>query len=153
MEDYISKSYGGGFNNKIRHIYGEKASASARQDYHHSASLLFIYFIKGSARISIENDLHELNDGEIILLNPSELFFFQVDDGAYHERITLSSNLIRMMKYFPCDTSSVFSPLYQRKAGKYNVISNKLVKHPQATENLCKAKSLSPLTVTDPYPM
>jgi AraC-like DNA-binding protein len=128
MEDFVSKAYSGGFNNSIRHVYGEKASASARQDYHHSMSLFFIYFIKGKARINIEDSIHELNEGEIILLNPSELFFYQVDDGIYHERITLSANVIRMMKYFPCDISGVFSPLYKRKAGEYNVINSERVK-------------------------
>ena len=128
MEDFVSKAYSGGFNNRVRHVYGEKASASARQDYHHSMSLFFIYFIKGKARINIEDSIHELNEGEIILLNPSELFFYQVDDGIYHERITLSANVIRMMKYFPCDISGVFSPLYKRKAGEYNVIGNERVK-------------------------
>ena len=128
MEDFVSKAYSGGFNNSVRHVYGENASAGARQDYHHPLNLLFIYFMKGKGRISIENTVHELSEGEIILLNPSELFFYQVDDGVYHERLSLSANLIRMMKYFPCDTSSVFSPLYKRKAGVSNIITSELVR-------------------------
>ena len=123
MEGYITTGYSKGYNNTLRHVYGENAAASTRQDYHHSVNLFFIYFMKGRARIGIENVLHELHEGEIVLLNPSELFFFQVDDGIYHERITLSANMIRMMKYFPCDISSVFSPLYKRKAGEFNIIS------------------------------
>ncbi len=125
--DYTVEEHKSKLFYRVKYIQGENAKASTKRDYHNSVNLFFIYFISGHGKLHIENSSFEIKTGDVILLNPSELFWFDIENNCYHERIVLSAN-IRMIKSFPCDYSSVFSSLYKRKAGTSNVISSDTVK-------------------------
>lgn len=126
MKDYISENYNVKLGYRINYISGNCASQSTRQDYHNSINLLFIYFKKGKGSIKIEGKNHVINEGEVIILNPSELFLLQIDDGVYHERLVLSANM-KMLKLFSYDISYIFESLYQRGKNNNNFICSETV--------------------------
>jgi len=117
LEDYKSELF-----YRVKYISGKNAKDTARKDYHSSVNLIFVYFIEGRGRIIVEGTVYELRAGDVILLNPSELFLLDVDDSCFHRRIVLHAN-INMIRSFPCDCSDVFLSLYKRKAGTANIIS------------------------------
>ena len=100
---------------------------TARQDYHNSLNLIFIFFIRGRGNIKIDGLQYEITAGDVILLNPSEYFLFHIDNDSFHERIVLFTNM-KMIKSFPCDCSAIFSLFYKRKKGVGNILPSEAVK-------------------------
>lgn len=127
MSDYKIEDYKSKLSYRVRYISGMHASETSRSDYHSSLNLIFIFFIKGRAKIKIEGASYDINEGDIILLNPSEFFVVNIDDNCFHERIVLLTNM-KMIKSFPCDCSEVFYPFYKRKTGVGNIILSDNVK-------------------------
>lgn len=126
MHDNIIEDYKSPFFYRVKYISGAHAAKTTRQDYHNSLNLIFIFFIKGRGTIKIEGTSYDIHEGDVILLNPSERFLFNVDDNCFHERIVLFTNM-KMFKAFPCDCSSVFSLFYKRTNGTGNQLSSKMV--------------------------
>lgn len=102
------------------------ASKTVRQDYHRSINLVFMFFIKGKGYMNIEGTSYKFNEGDVIMLNPSEFFVSSIDNSSFHERITVLTNL-NMVNSFPCDAFPVFSAFYKREKGKGNIISSDIV--------------------------
>ena len=78
LEDYKSELF-----YRVRYVSGVNVAKTARTDYHNSANLIFIFFVKGIGEIKINGMVYKINEGDIILLNPSEYFL-----------LTVSTNLI-----------------------------------------------------------
>lgn len=127
MHDYKIEDYRSPLFYRIKYISGIHTGDTTRPDYHNSLNLIFIFFIKGHGKIKIDGVYYEINEGNIIALNPSEFFLFNVDNNCFHERIVLFTNM-RMVNSFPCDCSTIFSRLYKRKKGVGNKIPSNVVK-------------------------
>ena len=127
MDDLKLEDYKSNLFYRVRYVSGTNTAKNSRSDYHNSINLIFIYFIKGIGKIRINNFIYEIDEGDVILLNPSELFLFNVENNRFHERIVLFSN-IRMIKSFPYDCSEIFNAFYNRKPGIGNIIPSDTVK-------------------------
>lgn len=127
MNNYRIEDYKSPLFYRVKYISGINTGETTRPDYHNSLNLIFIFFIKGHGKIKIDGAYHEINEGDIILLNPSEFFLFNTDNNCFHERIVLFTNM-KMIKSFPCDCSVIFSNLYKRKKGIGNQIHSDVVK-------------------------
>lgn len=111
---------------KLVHIKGAHAGDSSLPYLHYSPNFLLLYFKRGAGNIKIEGRHYSINEGDIILLNPSELFQFTVDDSTYHERISLNITEALLASY-PYAAESLFAPFYNREKGVGNRISAETV--------------------------
>jgi len=111
----------------VSYTTGFSAEASTLSYMHQTSQCMLYYFITGSGNIKIEGKQYNFNDGDIIILNPSEMFCCSVDANKYHERIVLHFS-DRLLKNFPKDCSLLYSPFINREKGVSNYISSAIVK-------------------------
>ncbi len=107
---------------RLHHTMGKFAGKSTTQYLHYDVELSFIYFIKGIGEIKIEGKKYDIQDGDLILLKPSELYHCVVKDGKYHERLVLYFNS-NLLQNFGAAGTDFFEPFYRRKNGFDNKIS------------------------------
>lgn len=112
---------------RLHHTTGNFAGKSTTQYLHYDIELCFIYFICGVGEIKIEGKQYKIEDGDLILLKPSELYHCIVEDGTYHERLVLyfNSNLLKNFGYIGTD---FFEPFYKRMDGYENKIPKTVIK-------------------------
>ena len=106
---------------RINHTTGLDASSSTSQHPHLCADYLAFYFIHGSGSIKIEGHEYPIHAGDVIFINPSELFHCSVDPSSYHERIVLHISE-RFLNPFPCNPTPLFSIFTNREKGTGNRI-------------------------------
>ncbi len=120
--EFCKINYTDNIGYRLLHAKGEDGADSTLDYLHYSSNYIIIYFHCGNGRIKIEGRSYIIREGDMIIINPSEIFQFSVDGGSYHERLTLSVNEA-LIKDFPYDCSSLFSPFYKREKGVGNRIS------------------------------
>ncbi len=141
QDNYVKELYDDVLGLKLHHTTGRFAGKSTTQYLHYDVELSLIYFIKGIGEIKIEGKQYDIQDGDIILLNPSELYHCVVKDGKYHERLVLyfSSNLL---SGFCGAWDDFLEPFYKRKSGIDNKISKGVVKAEKIDESLLELLAL-----------
>ncbi len=122
-KNFNKTSYESDLGYIINHTTGFSAEASTLSYMHQTSQYMLYYFISGSGNIKIEGKQYNFNDGDIILLNPAEMFCCSVDANKYHERMVLHFS-DRLLKNFPKDCSSLYSPFINREKGISNHISS-----------------------------
>lgn len=127
MSEYLHEEFKSQHSYRVKYVLGMNAANTVRQDYHRTINLVFMFWIKGKGSINIEGTSHELCTGDVIMMNPSEFFLTNVENGCYHERITLLVNL-NMVNLFPCDCLPIFSKFYKREKKTGNIIPSAVVK-------------------------
>jgi len=111
----------------VHHTWGDDASLSTVGYLHYDTDSFFMYFKKGTGNIKIEGHHHRIEQGDVVILNPSELYLCVVDENVEHERISLNFNE-NFSKNFNGDISELLSAFYKRKKGEGNFIKSKTVK-------------------------
>ena len=106
---------------RLHHTKGQFAGKSTTGHPHYEVELSFIYFLHGSGEIKIEGKKHSIEDGDLILLKPSELCHCTVSDMSYHERLTVYFNE-SLLKNFNESGRCVLEPFCKRKDGFENII-------------------------------
>ncbi|MBR3933160.1 MAG: helix-turn-helix transcriptional regulator [Clostridia bacterium] len=124
-DNYKEIYYHTNYGYYLFHLTGENAGNSTAKYLHHESELAIFYFAKGTGNVKIEGTQYDINEGDIIIINPHELYQLNVDANKYHERISLHTSEI-LLKYFPNNGSSIFKNLYKRKKGEHNRISAKI---------------------------
>ena len=111
---------------RLHHTTGEFAGKSTTQYLHYDVELSFIYFICGEGEIKVEGKQYDIQEGDLILLKPSELYRCAVKDGKYHERVVLyfDSSLLRN---FGNTGVNFLEPFYKRKSGNENKIPKSVI--------------------------
>lgn len=94
---------------------------------HYESDFIIFYFLKGTGNLKVEGKQYDIGEGDIVIVNPRELYQLNVDDDKFHERISLNANET-LLKYFPDSGSPVFMNMYKRKKGEHNRISASVVK-------------------------
>lgn len=122
LTDYNKFRYDDNLGYRILHTEGTHAGESTLTYPHYSLGFMLIYFRRGTGDIKVEGRHYNINRGDIIIIDPSELYQFNVDDSQYHERIVITLNEA-LFKDFPHDCSCLFSPFHERKKGEGNRIS------------------------------
>jgi len=87
---------------------------------------MLYYMIKGGGNIKIEGKNYRFGDGDIIFLNPQEMFCCRIDSNIYHERIVLHLNE-DILEGFPKECGKLLSPFTNHKKGENNCINAKTV--------------------------
>lgn len=99
---------------QLNHTFGVSAENSTSKHLHDVDKFLIYYFIKGSGNIRIDGNYFDIEEGDFILLNPSEMFCCNVNKSIYHERLTLHITKA-ILQNFPADCSSFFAPFFNRE--------------------------------------
>jgi len=111
MDNYFSKEcFDSNPHFKIHHTIeqGEKHTNPAH--LHYDNSYILTYFKRGSGNIRIEGVYYEISEGDIVLINPSELHLCKIDGDAYHERLAIyiSPSLFDIFQIDPMDFLNIF---------------------------------------------
>lgn len=122
LPTYQKTRYEPGYGIRLNHTAGTSAEDSTLGYPHWTTEFLLFYFIQGTGSIKIEGRHYSIHRGDMILLNPSELFHCTVDEGIYHERIVLHINET-VTRAFPCNCHDLFIAFYKRPKGIGNHIS------------------------------
>ena len=112
---------------RLHHTKGRFAAESTTSYLHYDVELSLIYFIHGIGEIKIEGKKYTIEDNDLILLKPSELYHCNVKDGTYHERLVLyfSGDLLENFKE---SGKALLKAFYNRPDGFENKIPAKIVK-------------------------
>lgn len=127
LKSFNKTSFESDLGYEITCTTGLSAENSTISYPHQTPRFMLYFFIHGSGNIKIEGKNYRINDGDIIILNPSEMFCCSVDANKYHERIVLHIT-DSLLKHFPKDCSALYSPFLNRKKGVSNHISSETVK-------------------------
>ena len=146
----------------LHHTVGEEASGSTTKYAHRYTANMLLYFICGTGSIRIEGKQYDIHEGDIILVNPNELFCCTVDSNVYHERIVLYVT-DSVYDNFSFATPNLLAPFTDRDPGVGNRIPAKAVQangldallhtllklcqHPTPTSGLLSACKLAELLV------
>lgn len=105
----------------LHHTVGPEAGASTLDYLHCNIRNMLIWFIRGTGSIKVEGKHYDIQEGDIVLLSPHELYHCTVNGDTYHERIVLYINE-SILDGFPYDTDGVFDVFTKRKKGNGNLI-------------------------------
>lgn len=111
----------------LTHTTGISAEDSTLSYMHQTPKYMLYYFLHGSGNIKIEGKHYVINDGDMVILNPAEMFCCSVDANKFHERIVLHFSA-NMLKSFPKDCSYLTLPFSDRPKGISNHISSETIK-------------------------
>ena len=74
----INETYTDDMGFSVKHISGMGQSKSALPHIHSSKKFLFVYCEKGAGGYVINGKNHIIEDGEIVILKPSEFFLHYI---------------------------------------------------------------------------
>ena len=120
-KSYDTFRYNYNLGYRVLHVKGTHTADSVLPYLHHCHNYMLTYVREGKATIKVEGRKYNLSSGDIIILNPSELFQTTTDNAIYHERISLSVSEA-MFATFPDTCNTLFAPFYNRKKGVGNFI-------------------------------
>lgn len=123
---YQKLRYTTGYGVRLNHTMGVSAEASTLGFPHTTPEFMLYYFIHGTGNIKIEGRSYEIGEGDMILLNPTEIFHCSIDSSKYHERFVLHID-DTVMQNFPCDCHELLNSFYKRQKGYGNHISAQTV--------------------------
>ncbi len=127
MKDYVIKNFRTPYLYGVRHITGMNAAETTGQGYHRNETLIFIFYKRGKGTLDIEGTSYAINEGDVIMFNPSEFFLHNVDNNTFHERIIFYV-CRNALDSFPLGCFPAFSMFYKREEGKGNIIPADIVK-------------------------
>ncbi|MBQ3252415.1 MAG: helix-turn-helix domain-containing protein [Oscillospiraceae bacterium] len=119
----------------LHHTVGPEAGASTLDYLHCNIRNMLIWFIRGSGSIKVEGKHYDIQEGDIVLLSPHELYHCTVNSDSYHERIVLYVNE-SILDGFPFDTEGVFDAFTKRDKGNGNLIPAEAVQSVEADKTL-----------------
>lgn len=104
--------------------YGIGEFSSHAPLLHYDSDITITYFKHCRAELKAEGKHYTLHSGDIVIMNPNEIHFCAIDEGSFHERISLYVNK-SILNYFPFDCRELFDCFYNRAGGVGNVIPAK----------------------------
>ena len=127
MENDYKKEYYNlpGFH--LRHTEGPNASDSTTDHLHLNSNRMLLYFMQGDGDLVVEDNAYRVHSGDVIIMEPSELFHCGIDAKTYHRRLTLHITP-QFWENLPCNTASLFRVFVSRKKGEGNLIPAAVVK-------------------------
>ena len=124
--DYKKNCYDDGPHYKLHYTLETHPQNSTPPHLHYDTSLVLTYFIKGTGNIRVEGQLYQIEEGDLILLNPSEIHLCTIDSDILHERISLYM-YDSILDSFQCGEHTFFNAFYNRASGTHNVIPANVV--------------------------
>lgn len=107
----------------VYYAAGKYFSSEQNPLLHYDANLSVSYMIHCSGNIRIEGKRYSIQSGDVIITNPDEIHCCNIDDGTYHERISICINK-SILNNFCFDCEDFFDFLEKREKGMGNIISS-----------------------------
>ncbi len=108
----------------LTHTIGSDASSSTRDYLHYNISYVLLFFLQGKGQVKIEGQQYTLLPGDLVFIDPSELFCISIDGTCFHERIILRVDG-RFFSNFSQDCTPLFDCFRNREKGIGNRIPAK----------------------------
>ena len=126
LKSFNKTSYESDLGYEVTHTTGLSAENSTISYLHQTPRFMLYYFLHASGNIKIEGQHYDINDGDIIILNPQEMFCCSIDANKYHERIVIHIEE-KLIRNFPKECFSLYSAFLNREKGISNKISADVV--------------------------
>ena len=126
--DYRKITYNNHPAFELHHTEGTDAAASTISYPHLADEQILLYFIHGSGTIKVEGKNYRIQEGDLIILNSTELYHCSIDAGMNHERIGLHIGET-FLKEFASDLTSLFDIFTKREKGMGNLIASDIAEH------------------------
>ncbi len=120
-ETYQKIRYTTGHGVRLNHTMGSSAEASTLAFPHSTPEFMLYFFLQGTGNIKIEGRNYEISPGDMVLINPTEMFHCTVDSTKYHERFVVHID-DTVVQDFPCDCHELLNTFYNRQKGYGNHI-------------------------------
>lgn len=131
--EYKKECYDSNPNIKVHFSYGMRGVGASLPFLHYDKDLIIEYYKKGEASIRIEGNLYDINQGDIIILNPDEMHISERKESCYMEKIVLHVNNGLLM-LFGGERTVFFETISKKQKGKGNLIPAKIVKKLRISE-------------------
>ena len=147
-------------NFKIHHTIETNEKHTNPAHLHYDEYYVLTYFKRGRGNIRIEGVYYEINEGDIVLINPDELHLCTVEDRIYHERIavyikstlfkTFGTDAMEFLNVFNKDNFKIINSDLSCKYGLYEYFEKALsiVKKQSEKSDICTACILTELIYT-----
>lgn len=113
MNNFIKTEHKIGKYHRINRVTGYRIGDAFSGKLHYDPCYTMVYFKKAKGEIRIDGRCYEISDGDVILLNCSEIHCADFDPSVYSDRITvyISKDIASL---FSVDESSMFSAFYKK---------------------------------------
>lgn len=112
---------------RVHYTSGSADGGVWLRQFHYDTTLIVDYFRRGRGEIRIEGRLYPFSDGDMIILNPSELHMCTLAENEDFERITLHVSEA-LLDGFGGDRKSFFSAFYGRERGVGNLLRSEHIR-------------------------
>ena len=111
---------------KVHYSHGIRGVGATLQFLHYDNDLIIEFYRKGEASLRIEGNLYDINEGDVVILNPDELHVSERKDSCYMEKIVL--HISESLLYaFGLKRAVFFETIARKAKGKGNLVPYKTV--------------------------
>lgn len=110
----------------LRHTLENRDYGSLASDTHYDNTMLMTFLIRGTGHLWVEGYDTQVQEGDLLLLNPREFHRCFFDSHPRHERISIYIHPSIALG-FPVPSETLFSAFNDRPLGKWNVISGSIL--------------------------
>lgn len=121
-ENYKKECYTPSPHVSIHYSHGVLRADATLNFLHYDKDLIVEYYRKGETSIYIEGNLYNVNEGDIIILNPDEVHVSTQKDNCYLEKIVLHIS-DTLLYQFGGDRTIFFDTIAKKPKGTGNLIS------------------------------
>lgn len=133
--NYKKECYDSNPHFKIHYSHGFFGSDATLNFLHYDKDLIIEYYRKGKSSIHIEGNLYNINEGDIVILNPDELHVSTKKDDSYMEKIVLHISE-SLLEQFGGDRTIFLDTIAQKQKGIGNLIPADVVEKLYINEKL-----------------
>ena len=126
----------------MHYSFGQREVGSTLQFVHYDKDLIIEYYRKGEATLRIEGNMYDINEGDIVILNPDEMHLSERKDSCYMEKIVL--HISEELPTLFGEERAEFLEIIARKAkGRGNLISAKVAQELGISEKIDKCMAFA----------
>lgn len=120
---------------KIHHSYGDYNTDEVLNFLHYDNEFIIEFYVKGQTCVRIEGNLYDVQEGDVLFLNPDELHVSSPTENGYIEKIVLHVSET-LLQQFDGDRTVFLDVISKKAKGKGNLIPSAVAKKMHIGENI-----------------